>query len=66
MTKLNYGCEGLVAVISGGSSGIGLATAERFAADGARVYILGRDAARGAAAVRHIEEQTGVRVCFVG
>lgn len=66
MTKLKYGCEGLVAVISGGSSGIGLATAERLAADGARVYILGRDAARGAAAVRHIEEQTGVRVCFVG
>ena len=66
MSKLNYGCEGLVAVISGGSSGIGLATAERFAADGAKVYILGRDAARGAAAVRHIEEQTGVSVSFVG
>ena len=66
MTKLKYGCEGLVAVISGGSSGIGLATAERLAADGARVYILGRDAARGAAALRHIEAQTGVSVCFVG
>ncbi|MGM9529051.1 MAG: SDR family NAD(P)-dependent oxidoreductase [Phascolarctobacterium sp.] len=66
MTKLKYGCEGLVAVISGGSSGIGLATAERLATDGARVYILGRNADRGAAAVRHIEEQTGVSVCFVG
>lgn len=66
MSKLKYGCEGLVAVISGGSSGIGLATAERLAADGARVYILGRSRARGEAAVRHIEEQTGVRVCFVG
>ena len=66
MNKLNYGCKELVAVISGGTSGIGLATAEKLAADGARVYILGRDAARGAAAVRHIEEQTGVRVGFVG
>ena len=66
MNKLNYGCKDLVVVISGGTSGIGLATAEKLAADGARVYILGRDAARGAAAVRHIEEQTGVRVCFVG
>ena len=54
MNKLNYGCKDLVVVISGGTSGIGLATAEKLAADGARVYILGRDAAWGAAAVRHI------------
>ena len=26
---LHYGCEGLVAVISGGTSGIGLAVAEK-------------------------------------
>ena len=62
---LKYGCEGLVAVVSGGSSGIGLATAERLAADGARVYILGRSAARGAAAVSHIYERTGAKVVFV-
>ena len=29
MAKLSYGCAGLVAVIGGGSSGIGLATAEK-------------------------------------
>ena len=37
MTKLSYGCGGKVVVISGGSSGIGLAAALKLAADGAIV-----------------------------
>lgn len=59
MSKLKYGCEGLVAVISGGTSGIGLAAAAKLAADGARVYILGRSRAKGEAAVRQLQEAIG-------
>lgn len=38
--------EGKTAVVSGGSSGIGFATAHRFVQEGARVVILGRDRGR--------------------
>ena len=34
--------QGKIALITGGSSGLGLATAQRFAAEGARVFVTGR------------------------
>ena len=34
--------EGKIAVITGGTNGIGLATAKRFAAEGARIFVTGR------------------------
>jgi NAD(P)-dependent dehydrogenase (short-subunit alcohol dehydrogenase family) len=55
--------EGKVAVITGGSSGIGLATAQRFVSDGAYVFITGRRQSELDAAVKQIGKNnvTGVQ-----
>ncbi|TGN95448.1 MULTISPECIES: SDR family NAD(P)-dependent oxidoreductase [unclassified Burkholderia] len=54
-----------IALVTGATSGIGLATAERFAAEGAHVYLTGRRQAELDAAVKGIREAggkaTGVR-----
>jgi NAD(P)-dependent dehydrogenase (short-subunit alcohol dehydrogenase family) len=46
--------DGKIALVTGGSSGIGLASAKRFAAEGAYVFITGRREAELAAAVAQI------------
>ena len=58
MSKLNN----KVAVVTGGSSGIGLATAQRFIADGAQVVITGRNQEALDAAVAELGDRaTGIR-----
>jgi NAD(P)-dependent dehydrogenase (short-subunit alcohol dehydrogenase family) len=49
------GIEGKLCVITGATSGIGLITAERLARQGARLVLVGRDPARGEAALARIK-----------
>jgi NAD(P)-dependent dehydrogenase (short-subunit alcohol dehydrogenase family) len=57
--------QGKVAVITGGSSGIGLATAKRFVAEGAFVFITGRRQAELDRAVNEIGENVAAVRCDV-
>ena len=54
--------EGKIAVVTGGNSGIGLATARRFVNEGAHVFITGRRQAELDVAVKELgESATGVQ-----
>jgi NAD(P)-dependent dehydrogenase (short-subunit alcohol dehydrogenase family) len=58
----NSKLEGKIALITGGNSGIGLATARRYVAEGAHVFITGRRQAELDEAVRQIGKHvTGVQ-----
>ncbi len=52
--------DGKIALITGGESGIGLATARLFVAEGARVHLVGIDEPMLAAAVDEIGEQSAL------
>lgn len=51
---MDLGLSGRTIIITGGTNGVGLATAELLLADGARVAVCGRDTDRLAAAVDHL------------
>ncbi len=54
--------EGKIAIVTGGNSGIGLATAKRFVSEGAYVFITGRRQAELDAAVKEVgPNATGVQ-----
>ena len=57
--------QGQLALVTGGSSGIGKAVAKQLAGQGADVIVHGRDADRGAAVVDAIAADGG-RARFVG
>jgi len=53
--------QGKIAVVTGGTTGIGLASAKRLSAEGARVFITGRRQAELDAAVAAIPNATGIQ-----
>jgi meso-butanediol dehydrogenase/(S,S)-butanediol dehydrogenase/diacetyl reductase len=58
--------QGKVAIVTGAASGIGLATAQRLVADGAKVVLADLDAAKMEAARAQLGGDTLVSVCDVG
>lgn len=56
---IKYGMEEKRGVISGGTSGIGLAVARNLVREGAFVYLVGRDAEKGRKAVTELQGEAG-------
>ncbi len=62
---MDLGLKDKVAVVTGGTVGIGLAVAEGLAAEGCPVVLVGRDGARGASQASRIAERFGVEALSV-
>ena len=58
--------ENKVVIVTGGTSGIGLATAKAFSAEGASVFITGRRKEVLDAAVAEIEDLDDMRIATLG
>lgn len=59
---MDTGLRGKVALVSGGSTGIGAAVARKFAEEGAQVALCGRDGARAETMAEEITRTTGIEV----
>ena len=57
--------EGKIALVTGGNSGIGLATARRFVSEGAHVFITGRRERIRARDLGHAEREDDVMTLFL-
>ena len=56
--------SGKIALVTGGNSGIGLATAKQFVAEGAYVFISGRRESELAKAIQEIGENVTSEMCI--
>lgn len=63
---MDLGLKGKVALITGGTVGIGLAVAEGLAAEGAHVLLVGRNASRGQDEAATLARVHGVRALAIG
>ncbi len=66
MSDLSVDLTGKVAVVSGGSSGMGAVVCERFAASGATVVVGGRNSERTAGVVARVESTGGAALAWIG
>ena len=62
---MDLGLKGKIAVITGGTVGIGLAIAEGLAAEGCNLVLVGRDGARAQAEADRLATELGVRAIAV-
>ena len=59
MANLDMPMRGRICLVTGATSGIGLATARGLAHQGATVVVVGRSAEKGAATVHQLQQETG-------